>query len=245
MLLGKLRGDDVIRDMRNAAPSSSPTVNEPLAVAVGLHHAGHDVSFRLIVEVVGPTAPGYPERAPLHAINGELLTDHAALVRALDRRGPLRFITSDGAWYRAPADRLPYERVYVSEVASRQVDAAIAGRLAQIPPVSWFRSLALGRSHGLMVALTTYAHEADPGLAAGLHVAGTGGIRADGTVTPIGGLVAKSTAARRAGADVMLYPAAQTWQLERAGFDPGDMRLVPVETLAEAIAAVEALQSAR
>lgn len=247
VLLAGWRDDaGAIRDLRGAAPATSPTVNEPLAAAVGLQHAGHDIGFRLVVEVADPTVAGYPAQAQLRAINGVLLADQAALERALARRGePLRFTTSDGRWYRAPGDRLPYERVYVTEVASRELDAAIAGRLSRLPPVRWFRSLALGRSHGLMVALTTYAHEADPDLAAGAHIAGTGGIRADGTVTPIGGLVAKATAARRAGADVLLYPAAQVGQLERAHFDPGTMELVPVDSLTAAIAHLEARRPLR
>ena len=52
----------------------------------------------------------------------------------------------------------------------------------------------------------------------------------------IGGLRAKAEAAREVGADVLLFPAEQAAVL--ADFDPGTMRLLPVSTLDEAIAAL-------
>jgi len=57
-------------------------------------------------------------------------------------------------------------------------------------------------------------------------------------VTRIGGLLAKASAARRAGVEIMFFPADQAGDL--AGFDPGAMELVPVGTLAEAIVFLEA-----
>lgn len=65
-----------------------------------------------------------------------------------------------------------------------------------------------------MVALTTYAHVVDADLAQGRHIAGTGGIRGDGTVTRVGGVAAKAGAAHRAGADVLFVPASQASQLD-------------------------------
>jgi PDZ domain-containing secreted protein len=111
--------------------------------------------------------------------------------------------------------------------------AAVGGRLAAIPPFSLFRSLALGRSHGLVVALATYADAIDLDLAGGRHIAATGGVRSDGSVTRIGGLPAKARAARRVGVDVFFFPAGQEGDLST--FDPGSMKLVPVASLDEAI----------
>lgn len=120
---------------------------------------------------------------------------------------------------------------------SRPVRATVGGAWAQTPVGRWWRGLGLGRSHGMMVALATYADFAGVDLAHGNSIAGTGGIDPDGSVTTISGLVAKATAARAVGADVMLYPAAQAAEL--ADFAPGSMRLVPVRTLDEAIAALQ------
>ena len=117
-------------------------------------------------------------------------------------------------------------------------DARIGGPFVATLPVSWFRNLALGRSHGLMVALVSYAHESGDDLARGRSIAATGAITSDGTVRPIGGLTSKATAAKRVGADVLLFPAIQVAEL--ADFDYGTMRLVPVNTLSDAVAALAA-----
>lgn len=151
----------------------------------------------------------------------------------------IRFTTADGMTFTAPGPWLPYGRVDVLDLAPADLDAGVVffDWLAETALVDWTRDLSLGSSHGMMVALMTYAHMADPDLAQGRHIAGTGGIRGDGVVTRIGGLFAKATAARRAGADVLLYPAEQTDDL--AGFDRGAMTLVPVATLSDAIAWLE------
>lgn len=116
------------------------------------------------------------------------------------------------------------------------VDAEVGGWLARTPPGQWFRKLATGRSHGMMVALVAYAHTSDQDLARGRSIAGTGGIERSGRVSPIGGLVSKATAARDTGADVLLYPAIQSYELR--DFDAGSMQLVGIETLDDAIEAL-------
>ncbi|MFP4514373.1 MAG: hypothetical protein ACLFRV_15640, partial [Acidimicrobiales bacterium] len=106
------------------------------------------------------------------------------------------------------------------------LDVAVGGRLAATPIGAWYRSLALGRSHGLMVSLVTYAHASGEDLSRGQAIAGTGAIEPDGRVTRIGGLASKARAAVNAGAEVFLFPAEQAGELD--GFDPGTMELVPV-----------------
>jgi PDZ domain-containing protein len=108
-------------------------------------------------------------------------------------------------------------------------------------PVTWYRNLSLGTSHGLMVALVSFASESSVDLAAGRSIAGTGGINDDGTVRSIGDLPAKARAARQIGADILLFPAVQRSEL--AGFESGAMQLVPVTTLEEAVAALAASSS--
>lgn len=235
---GWLSGGDVsARDMRDAPLSSRPNVNEPAAVAVGLSLAGADISFGVAVEARGPLADGYPDHARIVRVNGIDLTDRAAWTEAMARGDePVVFHTDDGLSYTSPGPLLPYERVDVTDIAPEGLDAAIAGRIARLAPVDWFRSLSLGRSHGLMVALITYAHASGEDLAGGRHLAGTGVVHADGSVGRIGGLPAKAAAARDAGADVLVFPAVQADQLE--GFDPAGMELIPVFTLTDAIDAL-------
>lgn len=94
-----------------------------------------------------------------------------------------------------------------------------------------------GPSAGLMLALTVF-DLADPvDLAAGRTVAGTGTIDLEGNVGQVGGVRQKVEAARRAGATVFLAPAGEAREA-RAGA-AGALRVVPVETFAEAVAALQ------
>ncbi len=118
----------------------------------------------------------------------------------------------------------------VDVTLTEHVDAVIGGHG---PPYSWIRTMSMGSSHGLMVGLVTYATVSGEDLAAGRHVAGTGQLSADGSVGRIGGLVAKASGARRAGADVLLVPASQARQLD--GADLGGVRVLGVTSLKDAI----------
>ncbi|GGI04799.1 S16 family serine protease [Egicoccus halophilus] len=227
------------RDMRAAADAQRPRVNEPAAVAVGLSRAGRDIAFGLLVEAVGPTQGYLPDQLVVTRMNGVDLVDRAAWQEAVGKaQRPVVFSGADGRTYAAPGPLLPFEQIHVVDLAPGDLDAAIGGQLASLAPVGWFRDLALGRSHGLMIALMSYADASGHDLAHGRHVAGTGGIRGDGTVTRIGGLEAKATAARNRGADVLLFPAAQAHEL--ADFASGRMRLLPVETIDDAIRLLDA-----
>ncbi len=93
-----------------------------------------------------------------------------------------------------------------------------------------------GPSAGLAWALAVIDRLVEPSLTDGRDVAVTGEILADGSVGAIGGITQKLAAVQRAGVDVFLYPAA-TPERERAEIEAmaGDVELVPVRTLAEAV----------
>jgi hypothetical protein len=167
----------------------------------------------------------------------------AEVVRSWLGVGPTIRDLHDGRVARRPAIVEPAAASVGLRLAGRAaeadaVTAAIGGPYARTLPVTWYRNLSLGTSHGLMVALVSYVDSSGDDLAHGRAVAGTGGINSDGSVRPIGDLPAKAEAARRVGADVLLFPAVQGGEL--AGFDRGAMRLVPVSSLAEAVAALTA-----
>jgi PDZ domain-containing protein len=94
-----------------------------------------------------------------------------------------------------------------------------------------------GPSAGMIFALAIYDTLTPGALLAGMHVAGTGNISPDGEVGPIGGIQQKIAAASEDGATLFLAPAGNCD--EAAVADPGDMRVVRIETLDDAIAAVE------
>ena len=223
------------RDLRTASASSKPVFSEPLAAAVGLHEAGYDIEFRVLVQASGATQAGLPDPAQIVELSGVALDSLAAWQQAQSvSPTQVEFRTVGGEYFVSAGEGLPYERVSVSELAPATVQAAVGGRLATLPPLNMLRSLALGRSHGLIVALATYAGAVEGDLAKGRHIAATGGVRSDGSVTRIGGLLAKARAARRVGVDVFFFPVDQAGLLR--GFDARSMDLVPVGSLTEAIA---------
>lgn len=222
------------RDMRTGPVGARPAQSEPVAAAVGMRHAGQQVPLDVLVEVSGPQEEGLPQRAVLIQIDGRPLTSRADVAAAAAAAGDtVRVVTAEGDEFEMSGPDLPYDDLRILDIAPQGLTAAIGGPLSRLAPVAWFRSLSLGSSHGMMVALLTYAHLADADLARGRHIAGTGGIRGDGTVARIGGLPAKAEAAHRARADVLFFPAEQADEL--AGFTSDRMVLVPVETLADAI----------
>lgn len=104
-----------------------------------------------------------------------------------------------------------------------------------------------GPSAGLAFTLALI-DELSPGdLTGPQEVAVTGTIALDGTVGPIGGLTQKVSAVRQNGIPVFLVPATQAElddperlaRLEEAG--QGEVRIIPVATLDEALAALEEL----
>ena len=225
------------QDLRDEPVGYDPGTIEATAAAVGLRAAGRDVAIGLRVEVADPTDASFPATGVVVAVDGVPVPDRAAWEQAaVPSAGPITFELDDGSSHTFEGPALPYETVRVLDVPPDGLDAMLFAWLPDIGVVRWARSLALGPSHGLMVALLTYAGATGEDLAQGRHVAGTGGIRSDGNVAPIGGLRAKAAAAKRSGADVLLYPASQAPVL--AGFDAGGMRLVPVTTLSDAIHAL-------
>jgi PDZ domain-containing protein len=72
----------------------------------------------------------------------------------------------------------------------------------------------------------------------GRFIAGTGTISPDGTVGAIGGIRQKLAGARAAGAELFLMPKVHCG--EAAGYVPDGLRVVPVETLTDAVLAIEA-----
>jgi Lon-like protease len=100
-----------------------------------------------------------------------------------------------------------------------------------------------GPSAGLAFTLTL-VDELTPGeLTGGGDVAVTGTIELDGSIGAIGGLRQKASAVAQAGVDVFLVPTAQGPEDIAAARDAvdGEVEIIPVATLDEALAALESL----
>lgn len=98
-----------------------------------------------------------------------------------------------------------------------------------------------GPSGGMMFALGIYDKLTPGFLNGGKIIAGTGTIDATGEVGPIGGIRAKLYSARDAGAQWFLAPSSNCDEV--VGHIPSDIQVTKVNTLKEAIAAVEAIAS--
>jgi PDZ domain-containing protein len=100
-----------------------------------------------------------------------------------------------------------------------------------------------GPSAGLAFTLTLIDELTEGELTGGGEIAVTGTIQLDGTVGPIGGLRQKASAVAQMGVDVFIVPAAQGEEDIAAARDAvgGEVEIIPVETLDEALAALEAI----
>jgi Lon-like protease len=98
-----------------------------------------------------------------------------------------------------------------------------------------------GPSAGLMFALAIVDKLTTGQLAGNTFVAGTGEIAPEGQVGPIGGIQLKMIRAREAGASVFLVPAGNCAEaVQRA---PAGLRLVRVDTLADAVLALDQIRA--
>lgn len=100
-----------------------------------------------------------------------------------------------------------------------------------------------GPSAGLMFTLALVDKLTTGDLSGGKFVAGTGTIDPDGKVGPIGGIQYKMIAAREAGAETFMVPAANC--NEAAQRTPAGLRLVKVENLSGAVQSLEDINAGK
>lgn len=100
-----------------------------------------------------------------------------------------------------------------------------------------------GPSAGLMFALAIIDELTPGALPGGKIIAGTGTINSKGTVGPIGGVQQKVLAAKRDGATVFLTPKRDC--ADAVGAHIKGVRLVSMDTLADALSALAALRGER
>ncbi len=98
-----------------------------------------------------------------------------------------------------------------------------------------------GSSAGLVFALGVVDTMTQQSLLDGLSVAGTGEISPDGDVGAISGVQQKIAGAREDGAELFLAPSANCASV--VGADGGEMLVVPVDTLDEAVDVLEEVRA--
>ncbi len=218
-----------------------------IAVAVALEHLGHDIMTPIGARIEWIVAGSPADAADLiegdivQAVDGSpILTapqlsdtikayDPGAQVQltALDPDGSTRTVTAT----LGERDGLAHIGVVVTtHVTFAELPIDVTLNVENIG----------GPSAGLAFTLSVIDALTPEPLTGNIDVAATGTIHHDGTVGPIGGVPQKAHSTVRAGTDLFLVPASQAD--EAAAVAEPSVTVVGVETLEEALAAIEAHQ---
>jgi len=203
--------------------------------------AGFDVVATAgVAQVVadGPSDGELEVQDAIRAIDGERVTDSAALVEAVRAHEPGDTVELA---VRRDGMRLDVEVV----TAERDGQATLGISVTDTYSVPFEVEFNLdgnigGPSAGTIFALAIYDKLTPGELTGGQVIAGTGEIDYEGNVGPIGGIQQKIVSARDDGATVFLAPASNCDEALGVPSDPG-IRIVRIATLREAIDALEAL----
>ncbi|WP_413319242.1 S16 family serine protease [Agrococcus sp. 1P02AA] len=229
--------DDVSVEESNEAGRIEMQNSQQAAVAAALLHEGLEIVSDVRVAGVIPDAPAVgilEEDDRILRVNGETAYDVASIRQAIAAvDGPATFdIERDGEPLTVEVTPLVEGEqrlvgIYPSNEFTFPFDVEI-----QLPNVG-------GPSAGMMFALGI-VDELTPGaMTAGTRWAGTGTISALGDVGPIGGIVQKLHGAVDAGATHFLAPVENCGEV--AGRVPPGLTVFAVDTLDDAIAAIEAV----
>ena len=190
-----------------------------------------------LVEAVGPDCPADDRLFPgdlIVRIDGEpvdSLREASRLIDAVPIDDPIDFrIEADGEMH----------DVRLTRGTCPGIEDPLLGIVLVQPfpfEITIVSSEVGGPSAGLMWALGLYDLLTPGDLTRGRTIAGTGSIDLEGNVGPIGGVTDKVIAAQSVDADILLVPQGNMEELR--GVDTGDVRLIPVSTLDEALAALD------
>lgn len=218
--------------------------SEGNAEMAALHHL--HLPTVVLVRKVGDDGPAKDVLAAgdeLISINGALVSTPKDVVAAVSSQPP-------GAQITVVFRRGNAEQSASITLAPRPDDAAkgylgLTPTEGARPPMQVTFNLADigGPSAGLMFSLALIDKLSPGELDGGKFVAGTGTIDQDGKVGPIGGIQYKMMAARDAGAETFLVPAANCNEAKQR--IPDGLRLVKVENLDGAVASLNDINAGK
>ena len=212
-----------------------------VALAAAADYLGRPVDSRVVVSAVEAGAPAAGILEPgdeVRTVEGAAVATAAEVVQIMGETAP-----GDEIGLGIVHDGAPEE---VAVVAGERPDGGSGGYLgvllSDLFGSDFTVEVALtgigGPSAGLVFALGIVDEMTPRALMDGRHVAGTGAIEADGTVTAIGGIDKKLTGAAEAGAELFLAPRSNCADV--AGRVPDGLTVAAVGTLEEAVDAVGA-----
>lgn len=242
--------DDVTGDEVRQRQAYLFSTSESNAVAAAMDHLGLPVSTRVVVDAVYSDTPAFGQfeaRDEILTVDGtpvETPSDVVDAVRSAPAGTTLEFTV-----LRTPADAEepdaePAEQSVTVTSADNPdspgtpyVGIGVSTLYSADFPIDFTLEDVGGPSAGLIFA-TGIVDKLTPGdLTAGGHVAGTGTITPDGQVGPIGGIRQKLAGAREAGASLFVMPAVHCGEAQ--GHIPDGLTVAPVETLDDAVSAIE------
>lgn len=211
--------------------------SQDAAIATALTELGYDVEPEVEVLYVDsrlPAAGKLKVRDILVSVGGAEITTADDVVKAVDRAPlgePLTFVV-----------RRKGKEVTV-DVTPREVDGDKRIGITPGPGFTFPFDVSVnigdnigGPSAGLMFSLAIYDTLTPGSLSGGEVIAGSGTIDADGKTGQIGGIAQKIAGAEAAGARLFMVAADNC--SDTTDLDPGDMRLVRVETMHDAVEAI-------
>jgi PDZ domain-containing protein len=249
--------EEVIQGDRSAAENRRYNAqlmdtSKMFAITVALQHLGYDVPIRTTGTVVREIAPDSPAASVLQvddvvvAVDGEPLDVPGEIVPLLQPGGP-------GASHTLTVER-PAGSATTIDVVATTVAApddpqrAIVGIRAPEDRITSFEfpidvtidsGNVGGPSAGLAFTLAVLDVLTPGEITGGHRVAATGTMALDGTVGPVGGAAQKAVTVRDAGYEVFLVPSDELEEVRATVGD--DLRVIAVDTLAEALDALDSL----
>jgi Lon-like protease len=217
--------------------------SQQIAAAVALEELGYAVKANPVGVLVSQVIPDTPAAGKLQPTDVILSVDGTRIrtveelrtrlarktpgepVDVVVRRGDERKRYSVGTYARPEAPSRALMGVGVEQEADIDLPVDVRIETGDVG----------GPSAGLAFALDV-VDELGHDLDRGRKIAVTGEIELDGDVAPVGGLEQKTIGARRSGVDVFLVPAGEN-AAEARKF-AGDMRVVPVRNLQQALRAL-------
>jgi PDZ domain-containing protein len=234
---------EVTRQEQEEQSAAQMTSSQQSATAAALTELGYDVPATLTVAGAVEDAPAEGVVAAgdvIRSLDGHAVASYDELLGLLSGVRPgddvVLGVERDGAQRdltvtTTEGDGRAALGVYVAADYDFPVDVTI--RIEDIG----------GPSAGMMFALAIIDELTPEDELHGAVVAGTGTIDVDGAVGPIGGIQQKLRGAQRDGADWFLAPAANCDEV--VGNVPDGLRVVEVDSLAQARDAVEAIGAGR
>lgn len=235
----------VTREQREQQNAQLMTSSQDDATAAALNELGIPFGERLIVMEVNTSSDAQGQIEPgdqLLALNGEQLDDYTELRAAITANGDQR--PAEVTVLRGDQElTVSVTPQTMGEGAEQAVVLGLGVRTEYEFPftVDIMVDQIGGPSAGTIFALGIVDKLTPEALVAGRKIAGTGTISGSGVVGEIGGLTQKLVSANRAGNELAFIPHSQCTDFDANVI--GDLRIVPIRTLGEAVDALEELNS--